>query len=158
MPSARCCGPLHRAPSVGTRQHSNRRRSVMCAGLVHAILAPNDMTSTKGPPTLPAGVQIAVIEGNPGQAGAFTMRLTFPAGTRVEPHFHADVEHATILSGAVSWGIGDAFSVERLRRMPVGSFILIPAGLPHYGIVEEETVIQVHGMGPWQTNYVNVGR
>jgi quercetin dioxygenase-like cupin family protein len=85
------------------------------------------------------------------------MRLTFPAGTRVEPHVHAGVEHATILSGSVSWGIGEAFAVESLRRMPVGSFILIPAGLPHYGIVEEEAVIQAHGLGPWQTTYVNRG-
>jgi hypothetical protein len=38
--------------------------------------------------------------------------------------------------------------------MPVGSFILIPAGLPHY-VVEEDTVIQAHGIGPWQTTYAN---
>ena len=128
----------------------------MCtAGLVRArILAPNEMQWANGPPTLPAGVKVAVIEGDPREAGAFTMRLTFPAGTRVEPHFHADVEHATVLSGAVSWGIGETFTVETLRLMPAGSFILIPAGLPHYGIVEEETVIQAHGMGPWQTTYV----
>ena len=131
----------------------------MCtAGLVRAtILAPDEMPWTKGPPTLPRGVTVAVIEGDPREAGAFTMRLTFPAGTRVEPHFHAGVEHATVLSGAVSWGIGETFAVENLRRMPVGSFILIPAGLPHYGIVEEETVIQAHGMGPWQTTYLNPG-
>ena len=36
----------------------------------------------------------------------------------------------------------------------VGSFIVIAAGLPHYGIVEEDTVIQAHGIGPWQTTYV----
>jgi hypothetical protein len=60
--------------------------------------------------------------------------------------------------GLVAWGIGETFAVERLRRMPAGSFILIPAGLPHYGIVEETTVIQAHGIGPWQTTYVNQGR
>ena len=41
-----------------------------------------------------------------------------------------------------------------VQRSSYGSFILIPAGLPHYGIVEEETVIQAHGLGPWQTTYV----
>ena len=130
----------------------------MCtAGLVHAMLAPDEMQWTKGPPTLPAGVTVVVLEGDPREAGAFTMRLTFPAGTRVEPHFHAGVEHATVLSGAVSWGIGETFTAESLRRMPPGSFILIPAGLPHYGIVEEDTVIQAHGIGPWQTTYVTPG-
>lgn len=130
----------------------------MCtAGMVHALLAPNELRWAQGPPTLPPGVTVAVLEGDPREAGAFTMRLTFPAGTRVEPHFHAGVEHATVLSGLVSWGIGEAFAVERLRRMPAGSFILIPAGLPHYGIVEEDTVIQAHGIGPWQTTYVSQG-
>jgi hypothetical protein len=38
--------------------------------------------------------------------------------------------------------------------MPVGSFIVIPAGLPHFG-VEEDTLIQAHGIGPWQTTYVS---
>jgi quercetin dioxygenase-like cupin family protein len=130
----------------------------MCsAALVHALLAPDEMQWAKGPPTLPAGVKVAVLEGDPRESGAFTMRLTFPAGTRVEPHFHAGVEHATVLAGTVSWGIGETFTVENLRRMPVGSFILIPAGLPHYGVVEEDTVIQAHGIGPWQTTYVTQG-
>jgi quercetin dioxygenase-like cupin family protein len=121
------------------------------------MLAPDELRWASGPTTLPAGVTVVVLEGDPRQAGAFTMRLTFPAGTRVEPHFHAGVEHATVLSGAVSWGIGERFTADGLRRMPVGSFILIPAGLPHYGLVEEDTVLQAHGMGPWQTTYVNPG-
>jgi hypothetical protein len=35
-----------------------------------------------------------VIEGNPREAGPFTMRLWFPAGTRVAPHYHPGIEHA----------------------------------------------------------------
>jgi quercetin dioxygenase-like cupin family protein len=97
---------------------------------------------------------VAVIEGDPREAGAFTMRLLFPAGTRVEPHFHAGTEHATVLSGTVCFGIGETFAEGNLHRMSVGSFIVIPAGLPHFGIVEEDTVIQAHGVGPWQTTYV----
>ena len=82
------------------------------------------------------------------------MRLLFPAGTRAEPHFHPGIEHATVLSGVVSFGVGRRFAVETLRRMPVGSFIVIPAEVPHFGIVEEDTLIQAHGIGPWQTTYV----
>jgi hypothetical protein len=51
--------------------------------------------------------------------------------------------------------MGSAFAVENLTRMPVGSFIVIPAALPHFGIVEEDTLIQAHGIGPWQTTYVH---
>jgi hypothetical protein len=49
--------------------------------------------------------------------------------------------------------VGDIYAVKNRRRLPVGSFIVISAGLPHFGIVEEDTLIQAHG--PWQTTYVN---
>ena len=127
----------------------------MCtADAACAILTPGEMKWIAAP-TLPQGVKVAVIEGNPNEAGVFTMRLSFPAGSRVEPHFHPAVEHGTILSGAVSIGIGEVFASEKLKRMPVGSFMVIPAGSPHFGIVEEDTIIQAHGIGPWQTTYVN---
>jgi quercetin dioxygenase-like cupin family protein len=113
------------------------------------------MQWTAGPSTLPAGVRLTVIEGDPRETGPFTMRLLFPAGTRVAPHFHPGIEHATILSGVVSFGVGKAFDAKGLRRVPVGGFWMMPAGVPHFGIVEEDTIIQAHGIGPWQTTYVN---
>jgi quercetin dioxygenase-like cupin family protein len=119
------------------------------------MLTPGEMKWVAAPPTLPAGVKLAIIEGDPREVGPFTMRLLFPAGTRVEPHFHPGIEHATVLSGSVSFGVGRRFAVENLRRMPVGGFIVIPAGLPHFGLVDEDTLIQAHGIGPWQTTYVN---
>jgi quercetin dioxygenase-like cupin family protein len=122
------------------------------------MLTPDDMRWTAAPPTLPGGVTLTVIEGDPREAGPFTMRLLFPAGTRVDPHFHPGIEHGTVLSGTVSMGLGETFAKENLRRMPVGSFFVIPAGSPHFGIVEEDTVIQAHGIGPWQTTYVNQTR
>jgi quercetin dioxygenase-like cupin family protein len=123
--------------------------------LAHVMLTPNEMKWDDAPPTLPAGVKVTVIEGDPRVEGVFTMRLSFPAGTRVDPHFHPEVEHATVLSGTVSFGVGDVFATEKLRRMSVGSFIVIPAGLRHFGIVEEDAVIQAHGIGPWRTTYVS---
>jgi len=118
-----------------------------------ALLAPDEMKWTAAS-TLP-GVRVAVIEGDPREVGFFTMRYLFPAGTRVDHHVHPGIEHGTVLRGAISMSIGEVFATENLRRMPVGSFILIPAGTPHYGLVEEDTIIQAHGIGPWQTTYVN---
>ena len=128
----------------------------MCtAGAAPVMLTRDEMNWNAAPPTLPTGVKVAIIEGDPREAGAFTMRLLFPAGTRVDPHFHPAIEHATVLSGTVYIGMGPAFATERLRRMPVGSFIVIPAGSPHFGMIEEDTVIQAHGIGPWETTYVH---
>ena len=121
----------------------------------NVLLTSNQMKWIAAPPTLPPGVRMVVIEGNPGKAGPFTMRLWFPAGTRVAPHFHPGVEHATVISGSAQWGMGEKFEPDKLRTMPAGSFIMICAGSPHFGQITEDTVIQAHGVGPWQTIYVN---
>src|SRR5262245_10557295 len=107
-------------------------RSTMCtANQTCALLTPSEMKWATG--ALP-GVKVAVIEGNPREAGVFTMRYLFPSGTRIEPHVHPGIEHGTVIEGAISMGIGEVFVTENLRRMPVGSFSLIPAGTPHYGL------------------------
>jgi quercetin dioxygenase-like cupin family protein len=54
----------------------------------------------------------------------------------------------TVLQGAWSFGVGDTFETSRLKTFPVGSFVVIPAGTPHFVAAEGETVIQVHGVGP----------
>ena len=121
----------------------------------NALLTLNEMKWVAGPPTLPAGVRMFVIEGDPREAGPFTMRLWFPAGIRVAPHFHPGVEHVTVISGSAHWGMGERFEANQLRTMPAGSFIMICAGSPHFGQTTEDTVVQAHGTGPWRTIYVN---
>jgi hypothetical protein len=39
--------------------------------------------------------------------------------------------------------------------MRAGSFIVMPVGTTHFVETKEETVIQVHGVGPWGVKYVN---
>jgi hypothetical protein len=41
----------------------------------NVLLTLNEMKWVAGPPTLPVGVKIMVIEGNPREAGPFTMAL-----------------------------------------------------------------------------------
>src|SRR6266536_3312362 len=60
-----------------------------------------------GPPTLPKGTKVAVLEGDPKAPGIFTMRLKIPAGSKVMPHWHPRPERVTILSGKVAVGFGD---------------------------------------------------
>ena len=60
------------------------------------LFTPREMTWVNGPPSLPAGVKVAILEGNPAEAGPFTMRLWVPADTKAAPHFHSGIEHATI--------------------------------------------------------------
>ena len=107
------------------------------------------------PPTMPKGVMIAVHEGDPAKEGPFTIRLKFPAGTKVMPHFHGATEHTTVVAGTLHIGTGDTFNEASLKPMPAGSFGFWPAGMHHFARMEGEVILQVHGAGPWTVTYVN---
>ncbi len=115
----------------------------------------NDIKWTDGPATLPKGVKVAVLEGDPKVDGVFTMRLKFPAGTVVMPHSHSQTEHATVMAGTLHIGMGDKFDKVATRPMPAGSFGYWPIGMNHFAWMEGETILQLHGKGPWTVKYVN---
>jgi quercetin dioxygenase-like cupin family protein len=121
----------------------------------HVMLGPDEIKWGAAPPSLPRGAMVAVIEGKPSEPGPFTMRLKFPAGFKVAPHSHPAIEHLTVLSGTISFGMGDAFDAGKLMPMRAGSFIVMPVGTNHFVEAREETVIQVHGVGPWGVKYAN---
>jgi quercetin dioxygenase-like cupin family protein len=96
----------------------------------------------------PPGYARAMLEGEAGKAAPFTYRVRLPAGFTFKPHTHAGDEHVTVLEGAWSLGVGSTFDASRLKSFPPGSFVVIPAGTPHFVAAEGDTVIQVHGIGP----------
>jgi quercetin dioxygenase-like cupin family protein len=107
------------------------------------------------PPFLPAGARIAVMAGDPSASGEFTIRLEFPAGYVIKPHFHPTDEHVTVLSGRFLVGMGD--SVDRAQTMALGpsGFVTAPAQAHHFAIATRKTVVQVNGEGPFAITYVN---
>lgn len=109
----------------------------------------------EGPASLPKGVRMAVLEGDPSQPGMFTLRFWFPDGFQVQPHFHGQTEHATVISGVLHLGMGDKFDRTATTVLAAGSFGFWPAGARHYAWFEGETVLQLHGQGPWTVTYVN---
>lgn len=108
-----------------------------------------------GPSTLPRGTKTVVLEGDPTKPGAFTMRIKFPAGLQVAPHFHSQTEHATVMAGTLHIGMGATFDKAATKPMAAGSFGYWPAGMKHFAWMEGETVLQLHGQGPWTITYVN---
>ena len=122
----------------------------------HAIIAfPNEVKFGSAPAILPAGAKLAVIEGDPGKPGEFTMRLWLPAGYRIPPHFHPVTEHVTVITGTFIVCMGEQFDKSKGTRLPTGTFGALPAGMRHFAWTETETVIQLHGTGPWSLVYVN---
>lgn len=122
----------------------------------HIILTPNQVQWTQGPVALGPGAMVSAIEGDPARADAlFTLRAKLPAGWRILPHYHGADEHVTVLQGALHMGMGDRFNRESARALPVGGFAVMPKDSHHYAFAEGETIIQLHGVGPWTITYVN---
>lgn len=119
------------------------------------IHTPASIVWKDGPPSLPRGARFAVLEGDPAKEGPFTMRLLVPAGYRIPPHWHPKTERVTVISGTFNMGMGETFRTEGGNRMTAGSYGYWDAGMRHFAWSEGETVVQLHGIGPWQINYVN---
>jgi len=119
------------------------------------IHTPDQIKWQDGPPSLPPGAKFAVLEGDPAKEGFFTMRVRMPDGYKVPPHTHAKIEHATVISGTLNFGMGAKFDQTATKVMPAGSFGYWPAGMQHFAWAKGETVLQVHGIGPWSIQYVN---
>jgi quercetin dioxygenase-like cupin family protein len=108
-----------------------------------------------GPAAIPVGAKMAVLEGDPTKEGPFVVRFQFPAGYHIAAHTHPKTERVTVISGALYLATGESLDRNSAKELPAGSFGYWPAGMKHAAWSEGETVIQLHGVGPWQINYVN---
>ena len=121
----------------------------------HLTYRPGDIEWKDGPASLRPGTQYAVLEGDPAEPGVFTMRLKFPDGGFVAPHWHPNVERVTVLAGTFHLGHGEVMDKDRAEALEPGSYTSMPAGMRHFAIAEGETVIQTTTVGPWGIHYVN---
>ena len=119
-------------------------------------LFPSDKIIWKdGPPSLPKGAQIAILEGDPNKEGPFVFRVKAPDGYRIPPHTHPKTERITVISGTFNIGMGSEFDQTKTKPMPAGTYGYWEAGMKHFVWIKGETVAQFHGMGPWSIQYVN---
>jgi len=119
------------------------------------LFAKDKITWQEGPPSLPKGAQIAVLEGNPNNEGPFLFRLKLPDGYRVPPHTHPKTERVTVISGTFNIGMGTQFNQNATQVMAAGTYGYWPAGMTHFVWTKGETILQFHGTGPWSIKYVN---
>jgi hypothetical protein len=119
------------------------------------LFTPSSIKWQDGPPSLPKGAKVAVLEGDPGKAGPFVLRVKIPAGYRIGPHTHPKTERVTVLAGTLYIGMGEKFDEKKGKAMPAGTFGRWPAGMKHFAWVKGETIIQLHGTGPWSIKYLD---
>ena len=120
-----------------------------------SIHKPDGLKWQDGPPSLPPGAKIAVLEGDPAKEGPFVFRVKVPDGYRIPPHTHPKPERVTVISGEFHLGMGDKFDQSKGEAMPAGTYGTWPAGMKHFVWVKGDTVVQFHGNGPWAIEYLN---
>jgi hypothetical protein len=108
-----------------------------------------------GPPSLPKGAKIAILEGDPSKEGPFVFRVKVPDGYRVAPHMHPKMERVTILSGTFNIGMGEKFDQKATQAMTAGTYGFWEPNMAHFVWIKGETIAQFHGVGPWSIKYVN---
>jgi hypothetical protein len=114
-----------------------------------------------GTPSVDMGgkVQLAVVQGNPMQAGSpYTLRLSCTDGTKIAPHWHPTTENVTVVKGTFALGMGSKWDPSALKDLPTGGFASAPARMRHFATCKGDTIVQVHGLGPFVVNFVSAGK
>ena len=131
----------------------NRSDSALHSG--HIMVNGANLKWMTAPPFLPAGAQLAVLEGDPAQDGPFTIRLLMPANYRIPPHTHPTIEHVTVVEGSFYMGTGTTMNTATTMELKPGGFAVMPAEFTHYAFTKGRTIVQVHGIGPFAITYSN---
>jgi quercetin dioxygenase-like cupin family protein len=147
------------------RRHWQSALAVTCvaiAGWTCAQVIPlNALVVTPDEPKWtpnPAGFEVARVVGDPTKPNTYVNRVKFPAGLKVQPHFHPDERVGTVLSGTFYFGYGERFDESKMHRLPAGSVWTEPAKQPHFAWAKDgEVIIQVGGVGPSGTTPVIEG-
>lgn len=101
------------------------------------------------------GRQRAQLLGDSNSGGVWVDRVKIPAGARVLAHTHPEDELVTVIEGTWYLGEGEKFDAARLKAYPRGSFIVIPAGIPHFVAAGDGPVIvQLSGTAKFRTEYL----
>jgi hypothetical protein len=102
-----------------------------------------------------SGIRTTVVEGDPTQAGRYTIRLSVPANTRIQAHTHRDSRSAVVVAGTWYFGYGSVASSAAPKALPVGSFYTEPGGIAHFAETKDtRVVLYITGFGPTDTVYV----
>lgn len=120
----------------------------------HLMVQPADLKWVDVP-SLPAGAKITVVQGPMNEAVPFTARIKLPANYNLPAHWHPAIEHVTVISGTFNMGTGEKLDRSQTTALAPGAMAIMQVGTRHFAWTKEETVVQIHGTGPWGINYVN---
>ena len=105
-------------------------------------------------PAFPPGARLAVLVGEPTQAGPYLIRVNVPSGVKLTPRKHPEDRIYTVISGVFCIGVGNRFEAEDLKAYPPGSVVVLPGNTWHFHWAKSgEYVTQVNAIGPLGLEY-----
>lgn len=142
------CALLAGATAFGTRVYSQEKAETAAS---HKIVRFADLKWTP----IMKGCDLAPVSGDPNADGTFVLRIRCVDGTKVPPHWHPADENLTVLKGTFLVGMGETFDETKFSTMNVENFTVVPKEMRHFALCKGETIVQVHGAGPFKVNFVN---
>ena len=121
----------------------------------HVVKSPREIKWGDVPPSLAKGAKIAVMHGDPGKSGPFSVMLKFPPGYRIPAHWHSQDENVVVVSGVFYAGMGDNIDMTKAVALQRGAYVFMPARMHHFAVTRVPTVIELHGNGPFDINYIS---
>ncbi len=107
-------------------------------------------------PAFPPRARLAVLIGDPSQAGPYVVRVKLPGGEKLMPHQHPEDRVYTVMSGVFYIGLGKTFDGEKVKAFPPGSVIVLPGDTPHFHWAKSgEYITQVTAIGPLGLDYLD---
>ena len=139
------------AAAAGGRLIAQDGRAMVRPGEVPWPSAIAGGTGTSGA----AGIETVIVKGDPAKAGLYTLMLRVPPNIRIQAHSHRDDRVATVIKGTWLFAYGNRFDEAALKPLEPGSFYTEPPDQPHFAMTKDEVIIQVTGIGPSSTAYVD---
>ncbi|MFO1321362.1 MAG: cupin domain-containing protein [Burkholderiales bacterium] len=104
---------------------------------------------------VPRPVEMAIVSGNPDEAGPYVVRYRMPSGMRFAPHKYSDQRELTVVKGIWWMTPGESYNWRDMTEYQQGSVIVREAGKPYYAWARTAVLIEEKGTGPSTLQYVN---
>lgn len=108
------------------------------------------------PAGLPQGAKVALLQGNPSASGRYVIRMQLPANYKIPFHSYPQAMDVTVVSGTLYAASTQTFEKKKAFVIKPGDFYHLPALTPQFLFTKGETVLEIHGEGPYDIKYANV--
>lgn len=107
------------------------------------------------PPGLPQGSKAALLQGNPSAAGRYVIRMQLPANYKIPFHSYSNAMDVTVVSGTLYVANSQTFDKKKAFAIKPGDFYHLPALASQFVFTKDDTVLEIHGEGPYDIKYAN---